>query len=98
MKRKDDFIKWMKNYSELSQSSINKYSGAINTISRELKDSSITDRNLYYVDSAVEIEKLKELYFSINEYIEKDKRGNRMYSRALKYYIEFLKLEGKRDS
>ncbi|MBU9723816.1 MULTISPECIES: hypothetical protein [Bacillaceae] len=98
MSEKDDFIKWLENNTDLSDSSIGKYSGAINTISRELKNNSIIEGTLYNGYNLVEVVELKDIYFSVNQFIEKDKRGNRMYSRAFTYYIEFLKYERDRNN
>ncbi len=47
-------------------------------------------KHLYEINDSVQVEQAKELYFSIKEYKDKDVRGNRMYSRALIYYIQFL--------
>eukprot|EP00130_Batrachochytrium_dendrobatidis_P008280 XP_006683155.1 hypothetical protein BATDEDRAFT_28721 [Batrachochytrium dendrobatidis JAM81] len=67
-----------------------KYAGAINTISRELKGNNILDSSLYYITDPVIIESYKVKYLSIEEFRAKDTRGNRMYSNALKRYKEFL--------
>ncbi|WP_416150234.1 hypothetical protein ACM26V_04395 [Salipaludibacillus sp. HK11] len=95
MKNKDKFTKWLEEQTDLAQSSILKYTGAINTISKELIESNIISLNLYHINSANEVELIRERYFSISEFIEKDKRGNRMYSRALSYYIEFTRIQEK---
>jgi 5-methylcytosine-specific restriction enzyme A len=90
MVRRDFFCKWLKEHTPIAQSSIEKYSGAINTISEELMHKGLIDKHLYEISDSVQAEKAKSSYFSVKEYIEKDERGNRMYSRALIYYIEFL--------
>ncbi|QUH21256.1 HNH endonuclease [Alkaliphilus sp. B6464] len=91
MKNQQHFICWLKNNTTLSQSSIDKYTAAINTISKELEQSNIINFNLYEIDNSNEIEILKNKYFSIEKYKEKNIKGNKMYSRALAYYIEFKK-------
>ena len=91
MKNKQDFIGWLKNNTMLSESSIDKYSAAINTISKELEQSDIINYNLYEIDNSNEVEMLKNKYFSIEKYKDKNIKGNRMYSRALAYYIDFTK-------
>lgn len=52
MDSKADFTKWLQEYTELSQSSISKYVGAINTISNELKEADIINSNLYMIKSS----------------------------------------------
>ena len=74
----------------MSSSTREKYVGAINTISRELKRHGILDSSLYYITDPVIIESYKVKYFSIEEFQAKDIRGNRMYSNALKYYKRYV--------
>jgi len=67
-----------------------KYSGTITTISNHFKNSINKDVDLYVINNANEVLSLKEEYFSYNEFFEKNKTGNSMYSRSLDLYIEFL--------
>lgn len=67
-----------------------KYSNTITTISNHFKKSLNKDIDLYEIRNANEILRLKDEYFSYDEFFEKNKTGNRMYSRSLDLYIEFL--------
>ncbi|GGA80179.1 hypothetical protein [Ornithinibacillus halotolerans] len=90
MKQKEEFISWLNNHTKLSPSTSEKYAGAINTISKELKSYNLIDSSLYYFEDPVIIETYKLKYLSIEEFKVKDSRGNRMYSNALKRYKEYL--------
>lgn len=90
MKNKEKFEKWLVQKSTLKDSSITKYSGAINTISKELVKEKIIEKNLYYILSPIELKRHMEAYFNLDKYQLKDKKGNRMYSRAFKYYIDYI--------
>ncbi|MGI2328148.1 hypothetical protein [Planococcus sp. YIM B11945] len=89
--RKDEFISWLKVNTPVSSSTAQKYSGAINTISKGLNKYGLLDGNLYNIQDSAVIESLSTKYFSIGEFNEKDIRGNRMYSNAAKYFKKFVK-------
>lgn len=66
-----------------------KYSNTIKTISNHLqKKDAIAD--VYSIRNADELLRVKEIYFSYDEFFQKNKRGNNMYSRSLDLYLEFL--------
>ena len=67
-----------------------KYSNTISTISNHFKKSLKKEIDLYDIRNANEVLRLKDEYFSYDEFFEKNKTGNRMYSRSLDLYIEFL--------
>jgi predicted restriction endonuclease len=67
-----------------------KYSNTITTISNHFKKSLNRDVDLYEIRNANDLLQLKDEYFSYDEFFEKNKKGNRMYSRALDLYIEFF--------
>lgn len=90
MIRREFYCKWLEENTSIASSSIAKYAGAINTISKELLDKKLIDYHLYKTNDSVLVEKARMTYFSIQEFKDKDERGNRMYSRALIYYIQFL--------
>jgi 5-methylcytosine-specific restriction protein A len=87
----EEFFAWLRNNSNLSTSTISKYTSAINTISNELRTRDLIEGNLYYVNDPKILEEIIDTYFSVPEHKEKDDRGNRMYSNALKYYSLFLR-------
>lgn len=83
------FSIWMRKNTSLSDSSIEKYSSAINTISREMLERKVIDTKLssllpLSLDIAV-TSILRNPYF-----IAKNQRGNNMYSNALKQYRYFI--------
>lgn len=90
MQKKSDFIDWLDKNTELATSTQEKYAGAINTISTELQKYNLLEQNLYFITDPVMIESYKVKYFQIPEYRAKDSRGNRMYSNALKYFVEYV--------
>lgn len=87
---KNRFLNWLQNYKSDSITRPEKYVSTIITISNHLAGFFSREINLYDIQDISEIQKIKEKYFSIPEYYEKNKTGNRMYSRALDLYIEFL--------
>lgn len=83
------FIEWLKIASNLSDSSIDKYSGAVNTVSREMLGEHVivkplAEMEIYEIDLAI------AAVFRTKSFIEKDTRGNHMYSNALKWYRSFV--------
>lgn len=66
-----------------------KYSRAINTISNELINNNLLDCNIYLLNNNETISNLLSIYLSVKDLKEKNKRGNQMYSSAIKRYIEF---------
>jgi predicted restriction endonuclease len=67
-----------------------KYSNTITTISNHFKKSLNQDIDLYNIGNVTEVLRLKEEYFSYDEFYQRNKTGNNMYSRSLDLYIEFL--------
>ena len=90
MGSREKFIKWMKEFSGRSISTIGKYAGAIETISRELESYSNTKVDIYSINYSNDVEILKDLYLSIDELREKNIRGNRMYTCSLDWYEKYL--------
>lgn len=88
---KDNFSFWLESHTNLSTSTIKKYAGAINTISKGLKENGVLVGSLYDINDPIVVETLTLKYFSMVEYEEKDIRGNRMYSNAMKYYKKYVK-------
>ncbi|MCD7712717.1 MAG: HNH endonuclease [Firmicutes bacterium] len=84
----DDFSQWMKKNKELSDTSIYKYSLAIKTTSKEMQEIGIISKNLVDMN-------LSELDIAINvilktpQFVEKNRKGNRMYSNSLKQFRLF---------
>lgn len=90
------FIEWLKIASNLSDSSIDKYSGAVNTVSREMLGEHVilkplAEMEIYEIDLAIAV------IFRTKSFIEKDTRGNHMYSNALKWYRAFVSAFSEKD-
>jgi len=85
---KELFELWI-NYSKKNISRPDKYSSTIVTISNHLIKKEIY-LDIYSLIDAEEVIKIKDVYFSFDEYYNKNIKGNRMYSRSLDLYIEFL--------
>ena len=83
------FDNWLKETSKLSDSSVYKYSHAINTISREMMERKVIakplkDMELYEIDLAI------SLIFCDEYFITKNEIGNKMYSNALKWFRSYV--------
>ncbi|PFV93055.1 hypothetical protein COL08_22950 [Priestia megaterium] len=89
MSNKNGFIKWLTNNTTLSSTTILKYANAINTISLELRKYQLIHENLYDNLDSITVKAILTKYLSIPELKDKDIRGNRMYSNALKYFTKF---------
>lgn len=90
MNRKEQLIKWMEDNTRLADTTISKYANAIETISIELLRYDVIQGSLYNISDPSMLESLEIKYLAIPEYSDKDSRGNRMYSNALRHYKNFL--------
>ena len=83
------FDNWLKETSKLSDSSVYKYSHAVNTISREMLERKVIskplkDMELFEIDLAI------SLIFCDEYFITKNEIGNKMYSNALKWFRSYV--------
>lgn len=83
------FIEWLSQNTTLAESSINKYYGAVGTISREMYSKGVIQKpfenmSLFELDIAI------SSTMDDSDFIEKNTRGNHMYSNALKQYRYFI--------
>ena len=83
------FDNWLKATSKLSDSSVYKYSHAVNTISREMMERKVIakplkDMELFEIDLAI------SLIFCDEYFITKNEVGNKMYSNALKWFRSYV--------
>lgn len=90
----EQFEIWLKMNLNLSESSVKKYCRAIRAITNDMLGEGVIDKDLYSISSPLEFEKYKESIYNSNVFIEKDTRGNRMYSVAMKHYLRFLQMNG----
>lgn len=83
------FSDWLIQNTELSESSIGKYSGAVNTISKEMCQKGTIQKPFENM-SMFELDLAIALTMSDPDFIAKNTRGNHMYSNALKQYRYFI--------
>ena len=81
----EKFRIWLSANSKLSENSIGKYIGGFRVISREMLAAGIISKPLEEMN-LTELDQAYACIFSWPSFIEKNKRGNHMYSNALKHY------------
>ncbi len=91
------FDKWLRQSTELSESSIYKYTHAIPTITNDMLrikaiDKQLSEMELYEIDLAISV------IFRTEIFLVKDKKGNHMYSSALKWYRCFVELNSNNST
>ncbi len=87
---KNRFNTWLKQTRPNIITKPEKYSNTITTISNHLAKKLHENIDLYEITNPKEVLNLKKKYFSYKVFLDKNNRGNSMYSRALDLYIEFL--------
>ena len=93
MDTKSKFLKWLEVNSGISENTIYKYVRAVGTMSNDISKHKKINIDIYNVKIPKEIDSIKNIYLDIDELRDKDKRGNRMYTSALKWYKKFLEAE-----
>ena len=88
----EEFSAWMRENSTLSDSSVYKYTRAVNTISNEMKEKGVITESLL-VMSALQLDVFVPLILHDPDFVAKNKRGDHMYSNALKQYRLFRNVE-----
>ena len=83
------FSDWLSQNTDLSESSVGKYSGAVGTISKEMHQKGTIQKPLENM-SPFELDLAIALTMSNPDFIAKNTRGNHMYSNALKQYRYFI--------
>lgn len=83
------FAEWMSKNTALSESSIAKYYGAIGAISREMFERGVISKQLQNMN-VIELDIAISTIVNHSCFIEKNTRGNHMYSNALKQYRYFM--------
>ena len=83
------FGEWLKKITNLSDSSIYKYSHAVNTISNEMIERKVIDKPLIEME-LFEIDLAICLIFKDDYFVNKNITGNNMYSNALKWYRNYI--------
>ena len=88
----EEFSAWMRENSTLSDSSVYKYTRAVNTISHEMKEKHVITESLLAM-SALQLDIFVPLILHDPDFITKNRTGNNMYSNALKQYRLFRNVE-----
>ena len=88
----EEFSAWMRENSTLSDSSVYKYTRAVNTISNEMKEKGVITESLLAM-SALQLDVFVPLILHDPDFVAKNKTGNNMYSNALKQYRLFRNIE-----
>ncbi|MCM3569802.1 hypothetical protein [Neobacillus mesonae] len=84
---KTGFVNWLENTTKLSSYSIRRYANAIDTLSDELGNYGLHEINLYHDVPEMVIDNI----LKNPAFLEKNKRGNNMYSAALNHYKNYIK-------
>lgn len=84
------FSSWIKENTNLSDSSIYKYSCAVNTISNEMQAKGVIPCELFNMSALQYDYYLPQILIDV-DFVRKDTTGRRMYSNALKQYRMFRK-------
>ncbi len=88
----EEFSAWMRENSTLSDSSVYKYTRAVNTISNEMKEKHVITESLLAM-SALQLDIFVPMILHDPDFITKNRTGNNMYSNALKQYRLFRNVE-----
>ncbi|MDD2484480.1 MAG: HNH endonuclease [Eubacteriales bacterium] len=89
MRSVNDFSDWMKTNSKLSDSSIYKYSRAMNTISNEMLELGVIPKSIFEMNR-VEIDLAMTGILCNSYFSAKNEKGNNMYSNSLKQYRYYV--------
>ena len=89
----EQFYQWLLCNTNLGENSCRKYKRAVVTISKLAYEENITERQLYGCNLK-ELRNIKASLYDNNRFNIKNTTGNRMYSRALEYYEQFLEENG----
>lgn len=84
------FLEWLKLNKNLSEKSSNNYAGAVKTISRFLSDELDRKINIFEISNKDDFNQIMRIIENSEKTLQRYNTGNRMYSRGMKHYGEFL--------
>ena len=90
---KEYYIRYLRDIRGAKESTVNHYLGALNTISKYLIEKNIVSTSIYEIEEMDELEEIRSYLYRQTDFLEKDERGNRMYSSGLNNYIRFAEGE-----
>ena len=86
---KEYYIRYLRDIRGAKESTVNHYLGALNTISKYLIEKNKILVSIYEIEELGELEIVRSYLYGQPDFVEKDERGNRMYSAGLNNYIRF---------
>lgn len=86
---KEEFKNWL-NQQDYAENTINSYTSAINTISKDLSTKMIADIDIYSFKDLSILAKIMELYDMTGGFSEIGNKGNGTVRNAIRKYFEFL--------
>lgn len=92
----NNFFNWLTLNTNLANSSIDHYKNGLKSISKDMLNRGIIDKPL----EEMSVNELEIAYFCIfqdTSFLEKNNRGNKMYSNSLKHYMAFVKDVSKKE-
>jgi len=92
-----NFEKWLVLSTTSAEKTIKNYIGAISRIDDDLAKTNIVQSSLEEIDSAEELEQIKNDYFSIPAYKALNARGHGMYSAAFNMFISYKRSEDSKE-
>lgn len=90
---KEYYVRYLRDIRGAKESTVNHYLGALNTISKYLREHGKIENDIYEIANLDELEIIKEYLFTQPDFLAKDQRGNQMYSAGMNNYIRFAKGE-----
>ncbi len=86
---KEYYVRYLRDVRGVKPSTVNHYLGAINVVSEYLSGKGKIKNTIYEIDELSELECIREFLFAQPDFVEKDERGNRMYSAGINNYVRF---------
>ncbi len=90
---KEYYVRYLTDIRKASESTVNHYLGALRTISKYLVERNKLSETIYEIDELSDLEIIREYLYTQPDFVEKDERGNRMYSAGLNNYVRFARGE-----
>ena len=85
----NDFINWMNEHRTLSESTLEKYARAVNTVSNDMLEIGVINNSLINM-SLTELDLAISAILANDKFIAKNTKGNHMYSNGLKQFRYFI--------
>ena len=86
---KEYYGRYLKEIRGSKDSTVRHYQGALNTVSRWLKEKGLVREDIYEIRGLDELTQAREILFQDEEFRSLDERGRRMYSAGFNNYLRF---------